>query len=258
MKAKFILSFVIALLINVIFFSCTKDGLLPDLKGSLVGYVYTFDEYARLLDDHSNVLITSVGLKPYETHTDNTGRFEFKGLPAGTYELHIEKEGFGTMKQFGIKHLGGKPTVLGLSLIYDYSEAFFIYQIPTSEIQNLSIENDTLTASFNFTGIAPDHMSVQLYFSTEPDFTITKDLLNRNVYLTLKQGHYNGPVYSQYLPFNGMKVYFKACILNRSSYIIDFGDRAVRGIDTYYDYTDQTTIYPNIGDASAEYSTVFP
>jgi hypothetical protein len=251
------------LLILVILATCTIPGCRntvtqPDLTGSLVGYVYTFDEYAQLLDDHSNVLITAVGLKPSETHTDNTGRFEFKDLPAGTYELHIEKEGFGTMKQFGIKHLGGKPTVLGLSFLYDYDGAFFIYQMPTSEIQNLSIENDTLTASFTFTGTAPDHMSVQLYFSTEPDFTITEGLLSRNVYLILKKGQYTGPVYSQYLPFNGMKVYFKACILNRSFYVIDFGNRAVRGIDTYYDYTDQTTIYPNIGDVSAEYSTVFP
>src|SRR5665647_42095 len=140
---------------------CRNTVTQPDLAGSMVGYVYTFDEYAKLLPDHGNVLITAIGLKPYETHTNNSGRFELKGLPAGTYELHIEKEGFGTMKQFGIKHLGGKPTVLGLHPSPYDVDAFFIYQMPTSEIQNLSIENDTLAASFTFSGTAPDRLSVQ-------------------------------------------------------------------------------------------------
>ncbi len=98
MKARFILSFVITLVLSIPFFSCSKEELVPNLEGSLVGYVYTFDEFANLLDDHSNVQVTALGLEHFTTLTDKKGRFEFQGLPAGTYELHFEKEGFWHVK----------------------------------------------------------------------------------------------------------------------------------------------------------------
>jgi len=259
MKAKFILSFVSALFLNVAFFSCTKDELLPDLKGSLVGYVYTFDEFANLLNDHSNIQVTALGLDHFSTRTDKNGRFEFKDLPAGTYELNIEKEGFGTMKQFGIQHLGGQPTILGLRLDGSTnSEAFFIYQMPTTEIISLSVEKDTITGVFTFTGNKPGYVPLRVYCSYVKDFDISDAQLVTVPYVSLINGEYKGRIYNLetiFLP--GEEVFFKACILYNKGGITDFVNRTVIGIDFYFDYSTNTTIYPNIGDESAQYSFIY-
>ena len=259
MKAKFILSFVSALFLNLLFFSCTKDELLPDLKGSLVGYVYTFDEFANLLDDHSNVQVTALGLDHFSTRTDKNGRFEFKDLPAGTYDLNIEKEGFGTMKQFGIQHLGGQPTTLGLSLTGSTnSSAFFIYQMPTTEIISLSVEKDTLTGVFSFTGYQPEYVPLQVYCSNVQDFDISDAQLVTGAFLNRINGEYKGRVYNLETKFQpGEEVFFKARILYTRGAITDFVNRIVVGIDTYFDYSTNTTIYPNSGDESAQYSFIY-
>lgn len=196
MKAKFILSFISALFLNAVFFSCTKDELLPDLKGSLVGYVYTFDEFANLMDDHSNVQVTALGLDHFSTRTDKNERFEFKELPAGTYELHFEKEGFSTLKQFGIQHLGGKPTTLGMSFDPSTnSQAFFIYQIPATEIVNLSVEKDTMTAVLNFSANAPEYITLQVYCSNIEGFATPDANLITAVFLTPQNDVYKGRIY---------------------------------------------------------------
>jgi hypothetical protein len=259
MKAKFILSFVSALFFNVVFISCNKDEMLPDLKGSLVGYVYTFDEFASLLDDHSNVLVTALGLDHFSTWTDKNGRFEFKDLPAGTYELNIEKEGFGTMKQFGIQHLGGQPTILGLRLDGSTnSEAFFIYQMPTTEIISLSVEKNTLTGVFSFAENGHDYVPLQVYCSNVKDFDISDAQLVSGPYVNLINGEYKGRIYNLETKFQpGEEVFYKARILYTRGAITDFVNRIVVGIDTYFDYSINTTIYPNIGDESAQYSFIY-
>ena len=259
MKAGFILSLISSFLLNIVFFSCTQEVLLPDLKGSLVGYVYTFDEFANLLDDHSKVHVTALGLENFSAITDKNGRFEFKSLPSGTYELNFEKEGFGTMKQVGIQHLGGQPTTLGLSYTGSTnSSAFFIYQMPTTEIISLSVEKDTLTGVFSFTGSLPEYVQLQVYCSTIQDFKISHAQLVRGAYLYRINGEYKGTIFnleSKFLP--GEAVFFKACVLFRKGGITDFVNRMVVGIDSYFDYSTNTTIYPNISDESSQYSFIY-
>jgi hypothetical protein len=259
MKAKLILSFVSVFLFNAVFFSCNKDELLPALKGSLVGYVYTFDEFASLLDDHSNVKVTALGLDHFSTRTDKNGRFEFKDLPASTYELQFEKDGFGTLKQFGIQHLGGKPTTLGLN--FDPSlngSAFFIYRMPTAEIVNLSVDKDTLTTNLAFSTAAPDYLSSLLYFSKNEGFETAEAQFVSQVFLEKKNNLYKGRIYDIGSHFvNGEKVYFRVCELNRRSAITLYVTRIIVGIDYYNDLTSNEIIYPNLGNESEQYSFFF-
>ncbi len=132
---------------------CSKeDEYIPGLEGNMVGYVYTYDEYGNPFEDHSEVRITALGhAGRYSVYSDPEGRFELVYLPAGTYELSFEKEGFGTMKQFGVQHLGGKPTVL-FPRGYTYYDiyAYIIYRVITTEIINIKIENDTMFTEFAF------------------------------------------------------------------------------------------------------------
>ena len=250
----------IVFLASGLLFSCTKEALVPDLEGSLTGYVYTFDEFANMLPDRSGVLVAARGLKGYVTFTDQNGRFEFRNLPTGTYQLKFSKEGFGTLIQEGIKHLGGTPTTLGLSFAGSVnSSAFFIYQIPETEISDLRIENDTLRAEFRFFAPEPDRMNMLLYLSDKQGFTSDQARQAIFVYLRKKSGYYKGSMnYSQIAFGKGEKIYCRACILNRKNAVTEFGNRIVAAIDSYYDYDTYKTVYPNIGDESEEFSFINP
>jgi hypothetical protein len=252
--------FLIGFLASCLFCSCTKEALIPDLEGSLTGYVYTFDEFADRLPDRSGVLVEARGLKGYVTFTDVKGRFEFKNLPAGTYRLKFRKEGFGTLIQEGIKHLGGKPTTLGLSFSSGLnSSAFFIYQIPVTEISDLKVENDSLRAVFRFFAPEPERMNMLLYLSDKQGSPTDRARQTIFVYLRKKSGYYTGSInFSQITFGKGEKIYCRACILNRKTAVTEFGDRIVAAIDSYFDYDTYKTVYPNIGDESEEFTFVNP
>ncbi len=258
MKFRQLIS-IIAILVSVGLTGCKDTITQPELTGSLVGFVYTFDEFANLLDDHSNVKITALGLDQFSTSTDKKGRFEFKNLPAGTYELHMEKEGFGTLKQFGVQHLGGQPTTLSLS--YDgsiNSSAFFIYQMPTSEILSLSIEKDTLSGNFSFTGDPPQDFLMTIYCSTVNGFENSDARYVTGVYLYNVDGIFKGRVYGLESVFQpGEEVFYTACFHNTIGAIESFDNRIIAGISSYFDYSANTIIYPNLGDESAQYSFIY-
>lgn len=237
---------------------CQNTVIQPELTGRLVGYVFTFGEYASLLEDHSQVKVTTLGIVQYSTYTDRKGRFEFKGLPAGTYDLQFEKDGFGTLKQFGIQHLGGKPTTLGLS--FDPAgngSAFFIYQMPTIKIADLSVDKDTLSADLVFSTLAPNYLTFLVYYSINEGFETSEAQLVNEVFLEKKNNLYKGKIYDIADHFeNGAKVYFRASELNRRQAIeVYLGDYVI-GIDDYNDLSTNAIIYPNLGNESEQYSFI--
>lgn len=240
--------------------SCEKDNLLPGLDGSLVGYVYTFDEFANRLASHSDVEVTAHGLKKCTTYTDQKGRFEFSKLPAGTYELEFSKKGFGTLKQPGIKHLGGMPTTLGLSFSSAVNcSAFFLYQIPETKIVTMSIANNEIYAAFDFKTDPPERMSLSVIFSDVSGFDRTNAKGSVSCHLTRTGGDFIGTVNYSSLGFlPGQEIFFRACIFNRNSAITDYGNRVIAGIYSYFDYSTYKTVYPALGDESAEFSFFVP
>ncbi|MCF8335427.1 MAG: carboxypeptidase-like regulatory domain-containing protein [Bacteroidales bacterium] len=238
---------------------------MPELTGNMVGYVYTFDEFGDILDDHSEVKVTATGVdKEYSTLSDSKGRFELTDLPTGTYELSFEKEGFGVLKQFGVQHLGGKPTILNhFSQDSRDNDAYFIYEMPTTEVTNLTIENDTLYGDFSFTEQEPPQaIQLRLYFSTEEDFNIQSAQYVQNRKLFKNDTRYLRKMdFENYdTPFQqGEKVFFRARIFTQVDMyrLPQYGNSYVDGIDTYYDYESNKTIYPNINDESAQFSFIF-
>jgi hypothetical protein len=240
--------------------SCREEVLLPDLEGDLVGYVYTFDEFANPMEDHGDVLVSAYGVgRVYQTHTDVNGRFEYKNLRSGTYELHLEKPGFGTLKQLGIQHLGGEPTILGLNFNGTYHTAFFLYQMSTAQIAYLTVEADTISGVFDFTGEQPEGLYLLMYLSNEPDFNRQEAKYVIYQYLRYSNGRYQNALQYWQFPFEtGEEIYCRACVITLRGSISDFGNQRVYGVDTYFDYDSYLTVYPNAGDESDQFSFIYP
>jgi hypothetical protein len=240
--------------------SCSKENLVPDLEGSLVGYVYTFDEFANQLADRSGVLVTVVGGKNRTAYTDENGRFEIAGLATGTYELRFEKPGFGILKQFGIQHLGGMPTTLGLSYSGAInSSAFFIYELPKTRLTSASVSGSKLSCTFSFKVPEPSSMSVMLYISDKNGFKTSEASQTLNCWLTRENNSYVCNIDSRNFAFSkGQTVYGRACQLMRRGAVTDYGSRIIAGIDTYTDFTTNTIIYPNLGNESEQFSFIVP
>ncbi|MCU0407988.1 MAG: carboxypeptidase-like regulatory domain-containing protein [Bacteroidales bacterium] len=246
--------------ILILLSSCSKQTLVPDLEGSLVGYAYTFDEFANQLPDRSGVLVTAVGGKNSTAYTDEQGRFEIAGLATGTYELRFEKPGFGTLKQFGIQHLGGMPTTLGLSYSGSInSSAFFIYEIPQTKVTAASVSGNKLSCSFSFKVPEPQNMSVILYLSETDGFRTADAGQTIGCYLTKDGNSYTCILDSRNLVFGkGQKIYGRVCQLMRRGAVTDYVSRIIAGIDTYNDLTTNALIYPNLGNESEQFSFIVP
>jgi hypothetical protein len=225
----------------------------------MVGYVFAFDEFSVELTDHSGVLVIALGKEnAYRTFTDKNGRFEFDNLPAGTYELQFLKEGFGTLKQFGIQHLGGEPTIVDMNFINSsYTPTFLIYQIPTPEITNLKIENHTISCTCKFSKQEPDVIALYMYFSKVKDFELKDAQYVIPVQLLAKTGeNYISQGFYDAQP--GDKLYFRACVRPFPTNIVLFDRYYVLAIDSYFDYESNQTIYPFLGKVSAQYSFIYP
>jgi len=242
----------------------SSPEFLPGLEGRMVGYLYSFDEFGTLLEDHSRFKVTARGhAGTYMAFSDSEGRFELTDLPTGTYELHFWKPGFGTLKQFGIQHLGGKATILLLTNSYltgDHTRAYFLYEISKTRIQDLLIENDTLTSTFLFHDEAlPERASINLYFSTEEGFDIQEAQYTLSLNLREEEGSYTGSLGFQEHPFkSGERIYYRAAYFTKpwewnqqGIYLYE-----LYGLDSYFDYESNQTIFPNHGEVSEQFSFV--
>lgn len=238
--------------------SCNKENEFePYLKGDIVGNAYCFDEYGNPREDFSGINVYTLPDRQYHAITNEDGRYELKNLINGTYDLSFEKEGFGTMILHSIKHLGGKPTVMD----YYYGKAPFIYQHITTRITDTKLTEDVITINPIFTGsFRPWPLHLQVYFSTNPDFNPeTAQVVLQLPFLDIEPYYTSHtPIYSE-LPFkSGDKVFYKASIYSTRNALMLYNYYYVDGADTYIDYESNKTIYPNLSDATDEYSFTMP
>ena len=157
------------------------------------------------------------------------------------------------LKQFGVQHLGGKPTVLPY--------AYFLFEMPQTTINNLTIENDTIYGDFTFAvQEQPQTILLRIYFSTFDGFTRQSAQYVKRQYLWKHNDRFKNRIYFEDAPFYpGEEIFFKACLYTWVTAIeLPYDRRTVYGIDSYYDYENDETIYPNLSDESAQYSFIFP
>ncbi len=251
---------IFTILVVALFSACSeKDDFEPYLKGDIVGYAFCFDEYGNKLEDFSGIKVITEPGRKYTAVTDKNGRYELKSVINGTYDLSFEKEDFGTMKRFGIQHLGGFPTIVGYSY---YEGAPFLYKNITTRINEIKCQGDSLLADFTFSGEnRPFIVYLRLSFSLQENFDFRSAEAIKNIEVwDLEynyQSYYNNV--SEGLPFaSGETVYCKGAIYSYLGGINVLNLYYVTGIDTYYDSETHTTVYPNLSNETYEFSFTMP
>lgn len=88
-----------------------------NLSGGLFGFVNPVDEQGAP-QAKNGVTVTLEGATPITATSDANGRFEFTNVRNGTYNLSYSRAGYGTVRRFGLGHVGGdQPTALGAATL---------------------------------------------------------------------------------------------------------------------------------------------
>lgn len=241
---------IVSILVIAFLSACSeKDEFAPFLEGDIIGYAYCADEYGDRLEDNSGIKVVTGPGRKYSAITDKNGRYVLKNVITGTYDLSFEKEDFGTMKSFGIQHLGGTPTIIGYHYNNDY---VIIYKNITTQITSMSCVNDTIIAELTFSGeYRPWIVYTRLFFSSDDQFDLSSaeaiknfQLIGSRIYTSYADNVSSG------LPFApGETVFCKAAI---------YSNNGGTGISTYYDFETKTIVYPNISHETFEFYFTMP
>lgn len=144
----------------VIFFnSCNKEEN-TFYTGNIIGFVNLVDENGNELIDKSGVKVSLDNTK-YSVISNDIGRFAFTDIPAGTYNLTFDKEGFGIFKRFSYQFIGGNVP----ALLYETK----LYQQPTIEIQSLDIFLEDNIIKISGTLTEKSEYSVQFFVGFSSD-----------------------------------------------------------------------------------------
>ena len=124
MKKIFSKVVVLSILVIISAVSCKKHGNYtrgtppagpagPSLTGNLEGVLFLYDDggnkilsTAALTGDTIMLTNNSSGTV-LTTTTSSTGTYTFTGITTGTYSMTVMKQGYGTVKAYGIEFAGG-------------------------------------------------------------------------------------------------------------------------------------------------------
>ena len=114
-------------------------------------------------------------------------------------------------------------------------------------------------AEFDFSGPESGEIGLHMYYSTEPGFTLEDASYTGNLSMSNSNGEYQCKANTGRLPFNpGETVFYRASVLSTAHSIKARGYSHIYGTDSYIDHETNTTIYPNLGDDSPEFSFILP
>lgn len=95
--------------------SCSVDRTVLDSpnKSDIIGYVNLYNESTLPIDKSGMTVSLVSGPYKLSSMTDVNGKYIFKDISYGIYNLVFEKQGFGTFKKIGYEHFkSGEPSIL--------------------------------------------------------------------------------------------------------------------------------------------------
>ena len=129
----------------VFFLSCggvTEEPL--ELSGEIRGKITQLTEYGSLdLEQGGATFILQTPSSTFQTQADPTGNYVLKNVPIGTYDMIVEKPGFGTFRSKGFQFVGGEEAA------YSFVS---LSRTSTTTVTNLSLSYQNGAIHFSGTG----------------------------------------------------------------------------------------------------------
>jgi hypothetical protein len=155
---------------------------------------------------------------PYEEHstaTNQDGNYELGGLGNGTYDLEFSKEGFGTMKAYGIQ-VFGNDTLRRNTFMYEMMGAFKVPRL--LEVLTASgywLQSNEIAITTNLSASKETNWGIRLFFAKHPDVSYRDFYCHRNGRRLRRNGYDNSLIIADNLPFeSGEKIYLIAYVCN--------------------------------------------
>ena len=143
----------------ILLLSCNADQ--AELHGSLVGFVQLTDENGNTIQQNELEVTVRLEGTTYYTAANRGGRFNFQGIPVGTYNVIVEKPGYGTKKHFSaLITPGPKPAFI--------EEPITLFETPGFLITEMQISQDSSSVSVHLNSTPLISYDVQILFSTDP------------------------------------------------------------------------------------------
>lgn len=248
-----------AVLLTVLFFSsCSKstDSANEPTSGDINGTIQVWDDKLNSLADRSGVTVTLEKADGDLIATTNTnGRYEFKNVPFGEYDLVISKSNYGTMQLFDIRH--AKTTTGTATSTTTTVPSFSFGQKSTTQITNLSVVSTIFSGgpgvTFGYT-LSPAPTSsnngyVRFFFGNSVAVTA-----NNYVAFSEVRGISNNGGNVGFSKDDLIRFGFKA---GQTIFVKLYGESVVS--NAYFDANTGRTVFPNLNEVSpAAVSFVLP
>jgi hypothetical protein len=181
----------ILVLFHVLLNSCSKEG--PEgpagqqgtpgtpLTGSLIGFIYTYDEFGVNLDNEkTGVKVTVLDLTPeVSALTNNLGRYQIDNLKTGTYDISFSKTGFATYTSKSLVFVGGiAPRSLNAS----------VYQNTATVLSNFTLAAEAsgyrITGTLTPAGTIDKPRSIRLFYGNTNQVSTTNYISSSRILIT--------------------------------------------------------------------------
>ena len=241
---------ILLLLVTFVTIGCESEIDMPVgnlLSGNISGIVNLYDTTYAVAASHlpykiNNKAGVTVSIEgtPFKTLSDSAGKWTFNDVPAGTYILLFEKEGFGRRKVYNVQHVGNGTL---------YLPELYLRQVPTVSIDLVlrqfegDYANFTVSLSSGLSHYAAFHSLTAVAFLSRSSAI---DPLNPESYDVSTVSSYEAPDSTGYTVLvdkrtlidagykTGDKVFVRAILLLTDViYVDDLGRFFLYG---YYDY----------------------
>ena len=136
-------SFFFALLGSLVLASCNEGDSDSDFPSStgIQGRVVTQNEFQQpLYEERAGVeMLLEVGFREFPVDADIVGQWQLGGAPVGTYTFTIEKDGFGTIKERGIRISTVNPEY-PVEEGFQRIPTFFLTKLPTTQFEDVMLD----------------------------------------------------------------------------------------------------------------------
>ncbi len=217
------------------FISCSENSVIESQFSDLIGNVILRDNRYYTSSNSENITV-QIERTPYSSKTDDSGNYQLRNIPNGTYVLNFSKVGFSYYKLFNI-------SLVGPGTKYLTENPVELIKLPTDSVTDLRVTwNDTSSFYLSCNRSSPQTRVLFVLYSNED--------VSNSTYMYATQGGSNVNIYLYNLRNYGFKNGMNVYIIAYPYISLEYG--------YYFDHAMQRLVYTAVGEKSNLTSVYMP